>query len=84
MTEQVSVAGDLCFCGHSKAGHTSRLGRGGKYWPTRRCCRECGCPNAIDAPPPAEPEPQKELSAEEVAAIENQHQNKLKQHRVIA
>ena len=70
MTEQVSAAVDLCFCGHSKAGHTSRLGRGGKYWPTRRCCRECGCPNAIDAPPPADPEPQKELSAEEVAAIE--------------
>lgn len=61
---------DLCFCGHSKSGHTSRLGRGGKYWPTRRCCRECGCPNAIDATPPAEPEPQHELSAAEVEAIE--------------
>lgn len=70
MTETVATDLDLCFCGHSKAGHTSRLGRGGKYWPTRRCCRECGCPNAIDAPPPVEPEPQKELSAEEVAAIE--------------
>jgi hypothetical protein len=70
MTEQVSAAVEHCFCGHSKAGHTSRLGRGGKYWPTRRCCRECGCPNAIDAPPTVEPEPQKDLDAEEIAAIE--------------